>query len=63
MPERGSLQFVVPTHVCPTVNLAETMILADRQPHDGGSGEDDWEGFAGIVGAVPVAARAHEALL
>lgn len=65
VPERGALHYVVPTHVCPTVNLAETMILVDRhgQPSDGSSSTDDWGGAAGIVGEVPVAARAHEALL
>ena len=45
VPARGEALFLVPRHVCPTVNLAESAVLVE-------SGE--------VVDVVPVAGRAHE---
>ena len=47
-PERGEALFLVPRHVCPTVNLAEQAVLVE-----GGQ----------VRGIVPVRARAHDLLL
>ena len=47
-PERGSILLLVPTHVCPTVNLAEEALLIDE---------------GRFVGAVPVRARGHDLLV
>ncbi|MEM9800755.1 MAG: alanine racemase [Planctomycetota bacterium] len=47
-PARGEVLRLVPGHVCPTVNLAETAVLVD----DGK-----------LVGVVDVAARAHETIV
>jgi D-serine deaminase-like pyridoxal phosphate-dependent protein len=44
-PERGTPLFLVPRHVCPTVNLAEEAVLVE-----GGR----------VRASVPVAARAHD---
>jgi D-serine deaminase-like pyridoxal phosphate-dependent protein len=44
-PERGAALYLVPTHVCPTVNLAEEAILVE-----GGR----------VVDVVPVSARARD---
>ena len=43
-PDRGEVLYLVPTHVCPTVNLAEEALLVD----------------GGEVRVVPVKARAHD---
>jgi hypothetical protein len=45
VPKRGDLVFVVPEHVCPTVNLAEHAVVLD-------GGE--------LVGVMDVEARGHE---
>jgi len=45
LPERGQLIRLVPRHVCPTVNLAEKLVLVDQGV---------------FVGTAPVAARAHD---
>lgn len=42
---------MVPTHVCPTVNLAERMVLLD---------EDEKDGTPRVVGTAAVTGRAHE---
>ena len=47
-PERGSILLLVPTHVCPTVNLAEEALLIDE---------------GRFVGAVSVRARGHDLLV
>ncbi|MEM9380135.1 MAG: alanine racemase [Planctomycetota bacterium] len=47
-PERGTPLRLVPGHVCPTVNLAESVVLVDDGRY---------------VGTVDVAARAHETLV
>ena len=47
VPERGTLIYLVPRHVCPTVNLAEQALLIDE------SG----------LSVVPVEARAHDPVL
>ena len=46
-PARGYLLTLVPRHVCPTVNLAETALLVDE---------------GRVLQAVPVAARSHDLL-
>ncbi len=46
-PPRGAELYLVPRHVCPTVNLAEACLLVD-------SGE--------VLGSAPIAARAHDLL-
>ena len=46
--ERGSILLLVPTHVCPTVNLAEEALLIDE---------------GRFVGAVSVRARGHDLLV
>lgn len=46
-PPRGAELYLVPRHVCPTVNLAEECLLVD-------GGE--------VLGSAPIAARAHELL-
>ena len=48
MPKRGDVVFVVPEHICPTVNLAEKAVLVD-------GGE--------FVGVVDIEGRAHEVML
>tara|TARA_R110002072_G_scaffold132967_7_gene273418 strand:+ start:1628 stop:2785 length:1158 start_codon:yes stop_codon:yes gene_type:complete len=45
LPSRGELIRLVPRHICPTVNLAEKLVLVDRGV---------------FVGTAPVAARAHD---
>lgn len=47
-PERGTELYLVPLHVCPTVNLAEEALLLD-------SGT--------LIGTLPILARAHDTLL
>ena len=51
VPARGEQLLVVPTHVCPTVNLAERMVLLD---------EDEKDGTPRVVGTAAVTGRAHE---
>ena len=47
-PPRGTLLLLVPTHVCPTVNLAEQAVLVDGDQ---------------VRSGVPVRARAHDLLI
>lgn len=42
-------RYVVPTHICPTVNLAEDMVIVNAQGR--------------VEEVAPVVARAHETLL
>ncbi|MFM1870741.1 MAG: hypothetical protein RL398_163, partial [Planctomycetota bacterium] len=44
-PALGTLLHLVPRHVCPTVNLADDVVLLDH---------------GRVVGIVPVRARGHE---
>lgn len=46
-PSRGTPLYLVPRHICPTVNLAEEVLLVDR---------------GAVVGRAAVSARAHELL-
>jgi hypothetical protein len=47
IPTRGDLVFVIPEHICPTVNLAEQAIVLDKGK---------------LVGVVAVEARGHEVI-
>jgi len=47
-PKRGDVMFLVPEHICPTVNLAEKAVVVD-----GGV----------FVGVVDVEARGHDVML
>jgi D-serine deaminase-like pyridoxal phosphate-dependent protein len=47
-PKRGTQLYLIPKHICPTVNLAEEAVLVD-----GGK----------LIGVIPIVARAHDTLL
>jgi len=51
-PPRGSIVVLIPRHVCPTVNLAEEVLLVD-------GGEGDARSYT----VVPVVGRGHELLV
>lgn len=53
LPQRGSVQYLVPRHICPSVNLAEKAVIMDR----GENGELFFHSLSEIE------ARAHDTLL
>ena len=53
MPHRGSVHLLVPTHVCPTVNLAERFIMVAPNK----------EGLYDVESIEEVTARAHGCML
>jgi len=53
LPHRGSVHLLVPTHVCPTVNLAERFIMVAPNK----------EGLYDVESIEEVTARAHGCML
>lgn len=59
MPQRGSPLYLVPKHVCPTVNLAESALLVQDEDGKEGSRRRPYDSLS----AVAINARAHDVRL